>query len=184
MYNDNRKTVILILLGIVIVSISIAYASLATNLNIGGTISSPSANWDIHFINFSSSSTPANTTSGQTNTGEIKSVSTSGTSINNLKAELKKPGDSIVYTFDIKNFGNIDAKLTSFNSNITCGNDCSHANFLISCLDSNSNLFQENNILHANETINCTLSLKFNDDASISDDVSANISANWIFSQN
>lgn len=185
MGNDNRKTIILIILGIVIVSISIAYAALATSLSISGTISSPRVNWDIHFINFSSSSTPANTLSGETNTGEIKSVSTSGTKIENLKAELKKPGDSIVYTFDIKNFGSLDAKLDSFDSNITCNNgNCNHASYSIVCLDSSEHTFSQNDILASNAVLNCTLTLKYNDNASISDDVSASIDANWNFSQN
>ena len=93
MYNENRKTLIIIILGILIVSISIAYASLATNLNINGTVDAPSVNWDIHFLNFSESSKPALTTSGETNTGTIVSVDTSNTSINNLKAELKKANE-------------------------------------------------------------------------------------------
>lgn len=184
MYNENRKTIILIILGIVIVSMSIAFAALATTLNIGGTVNSPSANWDIHFINFSVAS-PDTTTSGETNTGEIKSVTTSSTSIDSLKAELKKPGDSIVYTFDIKNFGNIRAQLTSATNNITCSNNnCSHATYSVVCLDSSHNVFQTNQNLEPNAVLNCTLTLKFKDNASISDDVSANISANWTFSQN
>lgn len=185
MYSENRKTLILVILGVIIVSMSIAYASLASNLTIAGTVDAPSASWDIHFLNFSSSSTPVNTTLGETNTGEIKSVSTSATSIDSLKAELKKPGDSIVYTFDIKNFGNIRAKLDSFTSNITCSNsNCSHATYSVICLDSSRNEFVQNQNLEPNAVLNCTLTLKFKDDASIEDDVSANISANWSFSQN
>ena len=186
MYNENRKTIILIVLGIIIVSISIAYAALATNLNISGTVNAPSVGWDVHFINFSSSSTPVTTTLNEPNTGEIKSVSTSNTTINNLKAELKKPGDSIVYTFDIKNFGNINAKLDSFTSNISCANtNCNHATYSVVCLNSSNNsLFQQNDILASNGVLNCTLTLKYNDEGSINDDVSANISANWTFSQN
>ena len=185
MFNENKKTIILIALGFIIVSISIAYAALATNLQIGGLANTPSVDWDIHFINFSTSSTPANTTLGETNTGEIKSVTTSGTLIDNLKAELKKPGDSVVYTFDIKNFGSISGKLDSFRSNITCqNNNCSHATYSVVCLDSSKNTFTENQTLAPNAIINCTLTLKFNDDAVIEDDVSATISADWHFSQN
>ena len=185
MYNDSRKTMFLIMLGIIIVSISIAYAALATNLSIAGTINAPSASWDIHFINFSSASTPEHTTSGQTNTGQVVSVSTTATSIDSLKAELKKPGDSIVYTFDIKNFGNIPAKLDTFTSNLTCSSgNCNHATFSIQCLDSSSNVFQANQILAPNAVLNCTLNLKFNDNAVISDDVSASLNASWVFSQN
>lgn len=185
LYNENKKTIILIVLGVIIVAMSIAYAALATTLNIGGTITSPSANWDLHFINFSSASTPETTTLGETNTAEIKSITTSSTSITSMKVELKKPGDSIVYTFDIKNFGNISAKLNSATSNITCSNNnCSHATYSVVCLDSSHNVFQQNQNIEPNEVINCTLTLKFKDDATISDDVSANISANWSFSQN
>lgn len=184
MYNENRKTVIMILLGIVIVFISIAYAALATSLNIGGTVTTPSVDWDIHFLNFLNKS-PANTTGGETNTGQIKSVTTSNTSIDSFKAELKKPGDSVVYGFDIKNFGSIAAKLTSATSNISCSNsNCNHATYSVVCLDSSENVFQQNQILSPNQVLNCTLTLKFNDNATITDDVSANISASWNFVQN
>lgn len=179
MYNENRKTIVLLLLGIIIVSISIAYASLATSLTINGTVNSPSVNWDIHFVNFS---TPTPTGG---NTGSIVSVETSNTKIERLKAELKKPGDSITYNFDIKNFGNIDAKLDSFTKRITCSSgNCDHASYTITCLDSSGNVFQENQVLTADAVINCSLVLKYNNDANISDDVSATVSANWNFSQN
>ena len=181
----NNKNVVLAVLGVILLGMTIAYASLQTNLNIGGTVNSPSANWDIHFINFSSASTPETTTSGETNTGEIKSVTTNATSIDSLKAELKKPGDSIVYTFDIKNFGNIRAKLNSATNSITCSNgNCNHATYSVVCLDSSKNVFQTNQNLEPNAVLNCTLTLKFNDNATIADDVSATINANWNFSQN
>ena len=183
MYNDNRKTIILILLGIAIVSISIAYATLQTNLNIGGSVSSPSSSWDIHFINFSSASTPSTTNSGDTNAGRVISVSTSNTSITNLKTEFKKPGDSIVYTFDIKNFGSIPAKLDSHTDNITCSPSCRHADYSILCLKSGVQI-NNSDVLSPNEVINCTLTLKYREDANISDDITASISASWNFSQN
>ena len=188
MYNDNRKTIILIVLGIVIVSISIAYATLATNLNIGGVVNTPSVDWDIHFYDFSSANTPANTTSGEVNTGEIKSVTTSGTAITNLKAEFKKPGDSIVYSFKIKNFGSISAKLNTFTQTVDCSdNTCDNVSYAVECLDSSSNSFVQNSTLAPNQEITCSLTLKFKDNATITrntDDVSASIYANWNFSQN
>ena len=168
---------------IIIVSISIAYAALATSLSISGTVNSPRVNWDVHFNNFSDE-TPVNISTGVPNTGEIKSVSTSGTAIENLKAELKKPGDLIVYAFDIKNFGSLDAKLNSFTSNITCSTNCNHATYSIVCLNSSNVQIQQNDVLAPNGVYNCTLTLKYKDNATITDDVNASISANWNFSQN
>ena len=185
MFNEGKKDIILLILGFSIVTISVAYAALSTTLSISGRAGIPQTNWDIHFENFSTSLTPANTLSGATNTGTITSVTTSNTSIDNLRAELKKPGDSIVYSFDIVNNGTIDAKLASFNDSITCASDntCSYATYSIECKDSNNNVVNTNFKLDQNSSINCKLSLKYNDNANIDDDVSATLSASWNFIQ-
>lgn len=178
MFNNKQKTVVLILLVFVMISIAIAYSALTTNLNISGTVDAPNVEWDIHFINFSNAS-PASP-----NTGEIKNVTTSNTAITNLTADLKKPGDSIVYAFDIKNFGNIDAKLTSFTKDITCpSNDCSYATYDVQCLNGSSTVTQ-GFILEKNASINCRLTVTYKTGVTINDDVITNVSANWNFVQN
>lgn len=178
MYNNKQKTVILILLAFVMISIGIAYASLTTNLRVSGTVDAPSVQWDVHFINFSDS------TPSSPNTGEIKDITTSNTAITNLTADLKKPGDSIVYSFDIKNFGNIDAKLNSFTSNITCpSNDCSYATYNVQCLNGATPITQ-GFILSKNATVNCSLTVTYKTGVTIQDDAVTSVSANWNFVQN
>ena len=185
MFKEKKRNLVLILLIVFLIGITVAYATLSTNLNISGTIGVSQQNWDIHFTNFSTADKPSLTTSGETNTGDIVSVSTSNTSIDSLKAELKKPGDSIVYSFQVKNFGTIPAKLSTFNKSIVCTSDanCSYATYTVICLDGNNSTVNENYILQPNSQINCKLTLKYKDDANISDDVSATISANWNFTQ-
>ena len=178
MFNNKQKTVVLILLVFVMVSIAIAYSALYTTLNIGGTVDAPSVQWDVHFINFSDS------TPSSPNTGEIKNVTTSNTAITNLTADLKKPGDSVVYSFDIKNFGNIDARLTSFTSAITCpSNDCSYATYTVQCLNGATPVTQ-GFVLAKNASINCSLTVTYKTGVTIQDDAVTNVSANWNFVQN
>ena len=186
MNNNKNKNILLVVLIIGIVSMSVAYAALSTRLNIGGSVISPSVTWDIHFQNFDDTQIPEHTSTGETNTGIIKSVTTGPTSITSLKADLKKPGDTIKYKFDIKNAGTIDAKLNSFNTTINCSTPsaCSEVVYTVTCLNGSS-AFNQGNILVKNGTLNCELNMTYKANASnIDDDVVVNATANWNFVQN
>ena len=180
MFNGKKMNLLVLILAIVVLTISVAYAALQTTLSISGTAGIQNTTWDIHFTNVSDVTPSGN------NTGQIVSVTANATSIENLKAELKKPGDYISYDFDIKNFGTIDAKLSSFTKTITCqtGSNCNHATYTITCLDSLNSAVTEGFVLTPNSSISCNLYLKYKDDANISDDIGATISADWVFEQN
>ena len=183
--NEEKKSILLIVLIVILVSMTIAYAALSTTLSIAGTAQVSQTTWDIHFANFENES-PATTSLGETNTGVLKSVTTNATKIENLKVDLKKPGDKIVYTFDIINSGTVDAKLSLFNKTITCESDntCSYATYTVTCLDENNqNALVQGSYLQKNKSINCTLTIKYNEDASISDDVGADLTADFQFVQ-
>jgi len=187
MSSNTKRNLFLIILIVGVLSMTIAFAAFSTTLKIGGSVGISKTTWDIHFSNFSSSSTPETTTLGETNTGVLKSVSTNETQISSLKVDLKKPGDIVVYTFDITNSGTIDAKLSSFINSITCevDNSCGYADYSVSCLDSSENNVAVNSVLAKGESFNCTVSVKYNDSyTSLSDDVAASLSASWQFIQN
>lgn len=183
--NNNLKNIILIVLGISLLGITVAYASLSTRLNISGNANVQQTTWDVIFEDFSDAS-PANTTLEETNTGVIKNVSTNSTKITNFEADLKKPGDVVVYNFDIRNRGTIDARLQSFTNALTCTNQsaCSNITYTVVCKDSSNNTINNNYVLAKNTEVNCSLSLLYNTNASIEDDITASVSADWIFIQN
>ena len=94
-------------LAIVIISVftlSIAYASLSTVLEISGSTRVTATNWDIHLAN-------VKVTNGSVsaNTPQI-----SGTSTLSFDVDLNIPGDFYEFTVDVVNDGAIDAMIDSF----------------------------------------------------------------------
>ena len=153
---EHSKSIALAVLGVVLLGMTIAYAALQTNLSIGGTISSPQVSWDVHITNWSQSST--------TGSPVITDPTITNTSISGLGVSLPKPGDSVTYTFKIKNYGSIDAKLNAApTGGFTCtgGKDCSDVTYTLNCGAAASTA---NTILYADnagdtDEVSCTLTI-------------------------
>ena len=122
--SEKSKNILLGVLIVGLVSMTVAYAALTTNLKIQGTANVAETKWDIHFANVAVDS--ANTTTGlvyDLGTLDDHAATTGiGTLIDGLTVTLDKPGDKLTVNFDIENAGTIDAKLASFNKHITKGN--------------------------------------------------------------
>ena len=108
---DGRKTlyyIVALSLLLSVVGISVGFAAMSTQLNINGSASVVPASWKVQFNNLSSPSI----------TGAAEVVTApqieSDTHIGDYEVKLTKPGDEIVYTFDIKNSGTIDAELSNY----------------------------------------------------------------------
>ena len=102
---QDRKTLYLVLT-IMIVSVftlSIAYASLSTILEISGNAQISSADWDIHLDNVR-----VKDGSVSANTPQI-----SGTSTLSFDVDLNTPGDYYEFTVDVVNLGSLDAMIDS-----------------------------------------------------------------------
>ena len=107
----ERKVKILSLcaLLVAILGLTVAFAVLSQTLTINGSASVNTATWDVHFVKTSDKAT------------EIEGAATfteptlSGTAIENFSATLTKPGDSIIYYFDIVNNGTVDAVVSNYN---------------------------------------------------------------------
>ncbi len=184
--SSNKKNIFLVILIIGVLSMSIAFAALSSRLSISGSVGVSETTWDIRFQNFSSSSTPQTTTLGETNTGVLKSVTTNATKITNLKVDLKKPGDIVIYTFDIKNNGSIDARLSTFTQSMTCEVDnlCGYADYLVECRDSNNKVVALGDTLSKNSSYSCSVTIKYNDSYNtLDDDVNASLTADFQFVQ-
>ena len=101
MNQKKQRTLAIFALAIALVETTIAYAALSTTLNISGNITKKGGSWSVGITNLSSVST--------TGTGSMsKAPSVSGTTLS-FDANLKKPGDSVSFTFDIVNSGTVTA---------------------------------------------------------------------------
>ena len=101
MNQKKQRTLAIFALAVALVATTIAYAALSTTLNISGNITKKGGSWSVGITNLSSVST--------TGTGSMsKAPSVSGTTLS-FDANLKKPGDSVSFTFDIVNSGTVTA---------------------------------------------------------------------------
>ena len=104
------KIISLIVLVIMVLGLTVAFAALSQTLTINGSAAVNAASWDIHFENL--------TLSEKTGTAEVSGTpQLTGTVISGINVSLNKPGDKIVYEFDLVNNGSIEAKLTNINVN-------------------------------------------------------------------
>ena len=107
---DNKKALYgLVVLALVlsVIGISIGFAAMSTELTIGGTTTVVPANWKIKFQNLSK-------VTGDDALIVTAPQITSDTHIGNYAIKLSKPGDKVVYKFDVANSGTLDAELTSY----------------------------------------------------------------------
>ena len=108
---DNKKFLqvfAVLALVVAVLGISVGFAALSSTLTINGTAEVTPANWDVHFENLVQ---PYDITGGASVTG---SPTLTATHFGNYHVVLTKPGDQVVINFDVKNDGDIPAKLTSY----------------------------------------------------------------------
>ena len=121
MKEENKlggKDLAIIILVACLTSLSIAYATISATLTISNNLTVKAQNWDIHFENLEQENI-----TGDNSTRIVKSatIEEDTTKISGLEVEFKKPGDKVVYTFDVKNAGDIDARLTDISIDVpTC----------------------------------------------------------------
>lgn len=92
----------------VVAFVSIAYAALSQQLDINGNATVTTSSWKIKFSNLGTIK----------KTGDAKeitapTINTNDTKIGDYAVTLTTPGDSISYTFDVVNEGDIDAEISS-----------------------------------------------------------------------
>lgn len=108
---ENKKTLysfIALSLVLSVIGISVGFAAMSTELNLNGAASVVPATWKIKFNNLSSP-----TITGAATVVTAPTI-TSDTHIGNYEVQLSKPGDQVVYTFDVQNTGLIDAELSTY----------------------------------------------------------------------
>ena len=102
-----------LLLFILLVSISMGYALLRTNLTINGTSKIKGNNWDIHFENL-----VVSTGSVELSTDDVAAAIGSNTTEVSYTVTLNQPGDFYEFTVDALNAGSIDGMVESVTSKL------------------------------------------------------------------
>ena len=176
--SEKSKNILLGVLIVGLVSMTVAYAALSTSLNISGTANVASATWDIRFENYSTLTGTGNTNVDAPQvTAALANSST--TKLSNVDVTLSKPGDKLVYQFDIVNNGTIDAKKATsngFSMSITPGSGTAGnaqsatsygtltvgpVDYTVSCDDqANAVLTKKNG---TDDTFACTLTVEYKD---------------------
>ncbi len=180
----KTKAVAIVALIVAVLGLTVAFAALSTTLTINGTAEVNTATWDIHFENLSSAVTTGDATETTAPTIQVGANSKPNTKIGDFKVQLTKPGDSVTYTFDVKNTGTIDATLGTLTlgtpqctsiAEPTVENDativCDNLTYELTYTDGGAKVTQ-GDALNKGETKNLTLKLSFDGDQLPSDDVS------------
>lgn len=108
---NNRKVLyglVALALLLSVVGISVGFASMSSTLEINGTTTVVPASWKVKFANLQQDSI-----TGEASVATAPQI-TSDLHIGNYAVTLTKPGDSVVYTFDVLNVGTLDAQLNTF----------------------------------------------------------------------
>ena len=100
------KMLSIIALVIAVLGVTIAFAALSGTLRINGSGTMDRADWNIYFDNLSNASTK-----GKGSVIGTPTLEEHGAEISNIKVKLKQPQDSVTYTVDIVNNGDIDAEI-------------------------------------------------------------------------
>lgn len=171
------KGIAILALCVAVLGLSVAFAAMSTTLSINGTATMNTASWSIKFMNLSEA----------TVTGSASVVTApvlSDTHIGDYEIVLTKPGDSVTYTFDVKNTGTIDAVMSTFTkgtspvctgvSQTSATEDantvCNNLTYTLT-YTSDGSAVKANDTLAIGETKNMTLKISYTGNDLPSDDV-------------
>lgn len=165
---DNRKVLyVLVALALIlsVAGIAVGFAAMSTDLDIKGQAEVVPASWKIRFENLSQP-----TITGDASVTTAPTI-TNDTHLGNYDVVLTKPGDSVVYTFDVKNAGTLDAKLTAYNfatptftgtgTNASTDATIAQSNVVYTLTYSNGNPINVNDTLAAGESKTLKLTVEY-----------------------
>ena len=111
---EKTKNVLLVVLIVGLVSMTVAYAALTQTLTIKSSAKINNTKWDIEITDFAQAAAQTNNVGGTSEATVKEGYTTSGTTISGVEVTFMKPGDVVKFTFNLKNKGDINAKLNSF----------------------------------------------------------------------
>lgn len=168
MNNNNFKTIMLVALIALVAFVGVGYAAFHTDLTINGEGTVQSSSWKIKFLNLSD----ANKTGTATQITK-PTISNNDTHIGDYAVTFTTPGDSINYTFDVKNEGTFDAEISSITidtpectgtgeTGTTDGtNVCANLSYKLTYDDATNTEVKQGDTLNHGETKNMKLTLTY-----------------------
>lgn len=194
MNNKNFKVIMAVGVIALIAVVGVGFAAFSTNLKINGSGTVKASSWKIKFANLSTA-----TLTGQAQEVTAPTLSNEDTHIGDYDVTFTSPGDSITYTFDVKNEGTFNAKVSSVviptptctgngvNATTDASNVCKNLSYTLTYADGSP--IAENDTLDSNETKNLKLTLTYSADTVASelptDDVAiSNLETTVVYSQN
>lgn len=167
--NNKVQNVLLGVLAVGLIGITVAYAALTQQLKIEGTAKVAASTWKIHFANLTGAKTGYATLATDASKLAIQSDTTS---MSGNLGTLKAPGDTITYTFNVKNAGSINAKISSITApKLSCApantggnqtvanNVCANLTYTIEYTSENPKTIAVGNTLTAGASKNITLKI-------------------------
>lgn len=128
--NDREKKMIFAIAALavgLVTSIGVAVAAFSTDLYIRGTATVRSTIWDVHFENLQPAALVGSAKENVAPTIQTSVDNNPLAAIKNYDVELKDPGDSVEYTFDVANAGDMNAVLNAITINTGSGLSCASA---------------------------------------------------------
>ena len=174
---DKTRNILIGILIVGLVSMTIVYAALSQTLSVSGSgrVQAGTATWNVHFSNLGVAHT-----SGTAVIGHDLEI-TGSNSLGNLEAVFSAKGDSIYYTFDIVNSGELPAKISNVvypnlnTANYTNGSqedqNIMKPNVQYSLTyTSSGNPVNVNDVINSGQTVNITFTVTYKSSASSTPD--------------
>ena len=168
MDNKTVKWLSIAALVIAVGGLTMGYAALSQTLNVNtsATVQSQATTWDVHFENQGEG-----TATGHAEKG---SISLDTTTVTVSGVILKVAGDSVEYTFDVKNGGQVNAKISTLTPKepVVSGSGSNQTNvqsgyeYKLTYSDSGTEV-KQNDTLNAGETKTLKLKISLKPDANL-----------------
>ena len=159
---SERKVKIVSLVAVIVavIGLTIAFAAMSRTLYIHGSGTMDPVNWDIYFENLSSP-----VLVGEASVSGSPNLATKGAEITNLNATLKQPNDSVTYTVDITNDGDVNAEISQINLPSLTNAQSQLFEFSARYTNEyeNGHTITVGDMLYAGETRNITIVFKYKD---------------------
>lgn len=156
----GARTIGIIALVVAVVGMSVGFAALQQILTISGSTTVKGSTWG---VSFQSLNEPDKTGSATIDTeAELKLGSTTM----DFAVSLYQPNDEVIYTFQVKNTGSINAKISAIS--LSGVDTATAANVTYTLTYGDDSPINVNDTLDANEVKNLKLTVLYNDVASVS----------------
>lgn len=194
MKDKNIRVIMMVAVVALVCIMGIGFAAFSTTLSINGAGTVKASSWNVVFDNLSAVSKV-----GTAVEVTAPTISDNNTHIGDYDVTFTTPGDSISYSFDVKNTGTFDAEISSIvistpactgngdTATVDANNVCNNLSYTLTYTDSGTAV-SNGDTLNSGATKNMTLKLSYNSSVTAdllpSNDVAiSNLEVTVIYSQ-